>query len=483
MLAAGVTTIEGVPLPQVTGTTAEIQSLTPQQISAIGDLGLGVTSLSSDGSVQLNAAQVEALESAKIGITVPSGDSVSLVDIAANIESLSQAQLAGLASLDVSAINATDASLSLTLDQVVGIESAAAAEGSTIPVGVPTGDTVTVAFPQTYHQNLLFDGSDSNGHSGLFSFGGTVAEPGELVGVDRIAGDVVEAAAIGTLGHDILFDGNDLYGNDGLWISDGTAAGTYQITGIANAASAAQGGLNPTDITPFNGEALFFGTGASGTVGLWETNGTTAGTQELISGLSGSGMTVVNQLVYFIGADGGVWETNGTAAGTSEVFGAPGSGAGELEGAILSVPSSGFDSGGLALVSGQLVFGGYAQYTFNGTTIDIRGLFALSGGVVQAVSGIGPGEEQQVRNEDYGGANGPVVVYAPPTSSVPPQAFYQGDNYPGANNAVGGGLWAYNPITGIASIVEGATPFAVTALGFPDPVDLTVAVTICFSTV
>jgi ELWxxDGT repeat protein len=103
----------------------------------------------------------------------------------------------------------------------------------------------------------------------------------------------------------LMFWGIDAAGNNGLWESNGTAAGTYELTGISGAAS---DGLGPNDITAF-GEALFSGHDGSGDWGLWVTNGTAAGTHELTvipsafmsSELFPSSMTVFNGEVLFGG--------------------------------------------------------------------------------------------------------------------------------------------------------------------------------------
>ena len=190
---------------------------------------------------------------------------------------------------------------------------------------------------------LYFDGLDANGNNALWISGGTAATTQELVGVNGIAGDTVTASDITVLGSNILFNGADHYGNDGLWISNGTAPGTQEITGIANAASAAQGGLDPTDLTVVGNEVWFEGKDASGSVGLWETDGTAAGTQELIPGFVASDMTFYNGAVYFVGTDGGLWKTDGTAAGTSEIVGQPAAALGQFstDGATFNIYTPG----------------------------------------------------------------------------------------------------------------------------------------------
>jgi hypothetical protein len=62
-------------------------------------------------------------------------------------------------------------------------------------------------------------------------------------------------------------------------MTNGTASGTREITGIGGTASA---GVNPSDLTVFNGAVLFNGANTAGHLGLWTTNGTGGGTNELI---------------------------------------------------------------------------------------------------------------------------------------------------------------------------------------------------------
>jgi ELWxxDGT repeat protein len=116
--------------------------------------------------------------------------------------------------------------------------------------------------------------------------------------------------------------------------------------GISGANPASQGGIfwngsiEFPDFTPYNGKALFVGYDSSNHVSLWETDGTAIGTSE-IGGLGNAGIanislgglvsdslspefTVFNGEVYFRGFDAsgqsGLWVTDGTAAGTHEVI-------------------------------------------------------------------------------------------------------------------------------------------------------------------
>lgn len=147
--------------------------------------------------------------------------------------------------------------------------------------------------------------------------------------------------------HFAIFEGTDSAGDRGLWVTDGTAGGTYELTNIVGAYA---GGLfgGPTgfapDFTPFDGQVLFSGLDPNGHIGLWVTDGTAAGTQELsgITNANTNGLfvgsfpafTVLNKEVLFSGVDAagnyGLWATNGAAAGTHELTGISGAFSGGL---------------------------------------------------------------------------------------------------------------------------------------------------------
>src|SRR5436305_1801447 len=78
---------------------------------------------------------------------------------------------------------------------------------------------------------------------------------------------------------DILWQ--DASGAVGLWVTDGTSAGSSEL----NVAGSNAGGLFANVIAPhltvFAGKALFVGEDASGNISLWTTDATGAGTSEL----------------------------------------------------------------------------------------------------------------------------------------------------------------------------------------------------------
>ena len=96
----------------------------------------------------------------------------------------------------------------------------------------------------------------------------------------------------------VLFIGDNASGDFDLWETDGTAAGTHELIGIVGAGKGGPGGGDFVDadhIPPFvaanyftlyNGEAWFGGYDTSGQPGLWETDGAAAGTHEL-TGIAG----------------------------------------------------------------------------------------------------------------------------------------------------------------------------------------------------
>ena len=118
---------------------ANIEALTATQIAALTSLHVSAISVANAG-LTLSVAQALAMATAGIALTAPSGDSVALLDAAANIEALTATQIASLAStLHVTQIEASDASLAVTSAQAVAFETAH------ITLSAPIGDSVGVS--------------------------------------------------------------------------------------------------------------------------------------------------------------------------------------------------------------------------------------------------------------------------------------------------------------------------------------------------
>ena len=133
-----------------------------------------------------------------------------------------------------------------------------------------------------------------------------------------------------------VFVGEDVGGLYNLWVTDGTSAGTTELT----VPKASSGGLFSSDFvyspdfTALGGKALFAGFDVNGSNNLWVTDGTSAGTSELAvaggwsGGLFGSTLVTIDLTVFgkralFAGYDAKLydtlWVTDGTSAGTSEL--------------------------------------------------------------------------------------------------------------------------------------------------------------------
>ena len=213
-------------------------------------------------------------------------------------------------------------------------------------VGADSTDGIDPQFLTKFDGELIFEGRDENhfeyGAQNLWITNGTAAGTFELTGIANawepaytsstpITYIQLQPADLTAFGNIVLFNGTDFSGAFGLWVTNGTSAGTHEVTGIVGADPGTNNspGLDPYDLTVFNGEVLFGGYDTNDHVDLWVTDGTAAGTHALtgISGASSNGigpsdMTLFGGKVLFsgVGAGGaGLWVTDGTAAGTHVV--------------------------------------------------------------------------------------------------------------------------------------------------------------------
>ncbi len=254
---------------------------------------------------------------------------------------------------------------------------------------------------------VLFQGVNSSGFGGLWETDGTAAGTFELTGIAAtFPAGLYPVYLTPHNADEVLFNGTDKSGLAGLWETDGTAAGTHELTGIAGAATTGSG-LYPSDLTVYNGKVLFSGYGSGGGVGLWVTDGTAAGTHELTvagalttpqallpAGLNPTNLTVYNGYVFFGGDDAsggvGLWETNGTASGTKELTSIAGAATiGQGTGPLGLMPSD------LTVYNGQILFSGYNSsgqrglWETDGTASGTHELTGIAGAATVG-QGIGP---------------------------------------------------------------------------------------------
>lgn len=106
------------------------------------------------------------------------------------------------------------------------------------------------------------------------------------------------------------------------WVSDGTSAGTEKLKEINTATSASGAGIGsrPGQWVPFDGVLYFMA--FNGELELWKTNGTTNGTL-LVSNDGGNFLTRFDGNLYFSapGSASGnaLWQSDGTTTGTEEL--------------------------------------------------------------------------------------------------------------------------------------------------------------------
>ena len=248
---------------------------------------------------------------------------------------------------------------------------------------------------------VLFEGADLNGRTELWETNGTAAGTFELTGVAGAPTPGLYPSDLTNYNGEVLFTSFDASGAGGLWVTDGTAAGTHELA-VAGALARAQypfpAGLNPSDLTVYNGYVFFAGVDASGLVELWETNRTTAGTHELAvagashgpyiaglpPGLSPSGLTIYDGDLYFAGADASglfeLWQTNGTAAGTQELTG------------VARAATTGLVPSDLTVFNDQMLFSGNdarGQTGLWGSNGTAAGTHELTGIIGAETTGVG----------------------------------------------------------------------------------------------
>ena len=204
---------------------------------------------------------------------------------------------------------------------------------------VPDGE---IAAPDQFYvagRFLYFNSSLPDGSNGLFRSDGTDAGTSLLKTFDpgwtaSSGASPLDGSAEYQLNRNVLFLANDGIHGKQLWKTDGTAEGTSRITDFQTPL-----GFNP--ISPvILGGYLYFGLAGAATTGqsgLWRTDGTEAGTT-LVKGFAptysySSADTSIQDLTLFDGAiyfaaregdsDFNLWRSDGTTAGTYQVMDVP----------------------------------------------------------------------------------------------------------------------------------------------------------------
>jgi ELWxxDGT repeat protein len=175
---------------------------------------------------------------------------------------------------------------------------------------------------------FLFAGDDDEHGSEPWSTDGTIAGAALVEDIDRadLGGSTV--SGIRSLGDEAVFFADDgLHGFE-LWKSDGTPAGAAGTSLVAEL-SPGPGPRDPPGVVASAeaGGELFLLLRAADGLSLWRTDGTAAGTIELLgpeAGLwDGSGLYAAGGRVFFTAYDGGfvqrLWATDGSVAGTRQV--------------------------------------------------------------------------------------------------------------------------------------------------------------------
>ena len=247
---------------------------------------------------------------------------------------------------------------------------------------------------------VLFQGIDSSGNGGLWETDGTVVGTFELTGIAGAASTGLYPVDLSSFNaNEEIFGGADVNSLVGLWETDGTAAGTHELTGIAGAATTAAG-LYPYNLMAFNGKIVFGGYDATGSIGLWVSDGTAAGTHELTgiagaattaSGLDPDGLMAYHGEILFSGWDAtggiGLWVSDGTAAGTHELTVTGAWGQGALISGLSAYDLSFYDD--LVFFNGRDTSGQLGLWETDGTASGTKELIGIVGA---ADSGLAPSD-------------------------------------------------------------------------------------------
>jgi ELWxxDGT repeat protein len=234
-------------------------------------------------------------------------------------------------------------------------------QAGTTPVGgisnTQVADSATgglgPGFLTVFGNQMIFAGSDSLNNAstnGLWLTDGTAdgttevggPSPGSLNPPSPFTNgdpDGLKPQNFTTFGSKAIFTGWDSGNFEGLWVTDGTVAGTLELGGLNNQITGSDlGAFSTQNFAAFNNSVLFDGKDSTGFMGLWISDGTSAGTVEIgdsqnhmifdsgLSGFEANDFVTLGALELFSAPNAqgndSLWITDGTAGGTVEVGGA-----------------------------------------------------------------------------------------------------------------------------------------------------------------
>ena len=168
---------------------------------------------------------------------------------------------------------------------------------------------------------IVFAGRDASGNANLGVTTRTSAGSSEPAVAGANAGGLFNSnkfpsaftPGFTVLGNRALFEGDDASGAASLWVTDGTSAGSSELIVAGSDASGLFTNVIAPHLTVFAGKALFVGEDAGGNISLWSTDGTGAGTSELAAAggyrngllynFAAPDFTVLGAKVLFAGQD------------------------------------------------------------------------------------------------------------------------------------------------------------------------------------
>ena len=278
-------------------------------------------------------------------------------------------------------------------------------------------------------QKLYFLANDKAGNADLWLTDGTTTEAVGGISDLGVAGSATGGlgpSSLTVFGQQMIFAGADALNtgtSNGLWLTDGTAGGTTEVGGVSPGAGNPSPftfgnptGLSPNGFVTFGSKAIFFGTDSANFTGLWVTDGTVGGTEELgglengqIVGkgasLSPENLAAFNNSVLFDAFDSsgfdGLWITDGTTGGTVEIGGSKNQGV--FDSGLTSFVANDFITlGNIELFNAPNKEGDDALWITDGTqggTVEIGGV--NNAGVAGADNtNLGDGLAQSVRFGD-----------------------------------------------------------------------------------